>query len=255
MASILQVASLATSPLAAYVENVRVLERIGPATRVEWFPDGTTKMLLRVLPGGAGDLSIAGPRQRALFKTTPPADAAMLVQFAPGGAHPFFGVSLHELTNRVVPLRELWGAEANRLLDDLLSTQGSAARLQVFERSLLARLQQRPEPSAARLARLGVQRIARAEAGVTIEDVATSLGVSARHLRRVFTETVGVSPKEFHRMARLGRVLRSLPTSSNWSRLAYDVGYHDQAHFIAEFRDLVGTTPGRFVKSRADAAL
>jgi AraC-like DNA-binding protein len=211
-------------------------------------------MLLRVLPGGTGDLSIAGPRRCALFKTTPPAEAAMLVQFGPGGAHPFFGVSLHELTDRIVRLDDLWGAEARRFLDALLAAKG-AARLQILERSLVARLQQRPEPSAGRLARLAVQRITRAETGVKIEDVAASLGVSPRHLRRVFTANVGVSPKEFHRMIRLGRVLRSLPTSANWSRIAYEFGYHDQAHFIAEFRELVGMTPGRFVKSRSDGEL
>jgi AraC-like DNA-binding protein len=37
-------------------------------------------------------------------------------------------------------------------------------------------------------------------------------------------------------------------TSCDWARIAADAGYHDQAHLIADFRQLIGLTPGAFFR-------
>ncbi len=51
-------------------------------------------------------------------------------------------------------------------------------------------------------------------------------------------------------MTRATAALRGLAeTPSNWSAYATAHGYYDQAHFIAEFRELVGQAPKRFLKS------
>ena len=34
----------------------------------------------------------------------------------------------------------------------------------------------------------------------------------------------------------------------DWGRIAADAGYYDQAHLIGDFRELVGLTPGAFLK-------
>jgi AraC-like DNA-binding protein len=78
-----------------------------------------------------------------------------------------------------------------------------------------------------------------------VNAVASDLGVSARHLRRVFRETVGVSPKAFAKLARFNRALRAAREDArrNWANIAADAGYYDQAHLIAEFRSISGVTP------------
>ena len=42
-------------------------------------------------------------------------------------------------------------------------------------------------------------------------------------------------------------------TSSDRANIAVCAGYYDQAHLIADFRDLVGLTPGAFLSQRARA--
>src|SRR5258708_8290071 len=80
-----------------------------------------------------------------------------------------------------------------------------------------------------------------------------SLGVTARHLRRAFTESVGIGPKEFARTVRLQRAVQTAAATSNdWGQIAADAGYYDQAHLISDFRELVGLTPGAFVKRGGD---
>jgi len=74
------------------------------------------------------------------------------------------------------------------------------------------------------------------------------LGVTARHLRRAFTENVGIGPKDFARTVRPQRAVRKAATSNDWGRIAADAGDYDQAHLIADFRELVGLTPGAFLK-------
>ena len=38
---------------------------------------------------------------------------------------------------------------------------------------------------------------------------------------------------------------------ATWTERAVAAGYYDQAHFIADFRDLVGMTPSRFASNGA----
>jgi transcriptional regulator GlxA family with amidase domain len=85
---------------------------------------------------------------------------------------------------------------------------------------------------------------------IRVDRVAERLGVTTRHLRRAFADTIGVGPKEFARSVRLRRAMRLAETSRDWGRIATDVGYYDQAHLIGEFRDLVGLTPVELVKRR-----
>jgi AraC-like DNA-binding protein len=85
-----------------------------------------------------------------------------------------------------------------------------------------------------------------------VEDVAGQLGVTARHLRRAFTETIGVGPKDFARGVRLTRAVRMAGASRDWTRIAAEAGYYDQSHLIADFRELTGNTPGALLKRPAE---
>ena len=40
----------------------------------------------------------------------------------------------------------------------------------------------------------------------------------------------------------------------DWARLALDLGYHDQAHFIRDFTAMIGTSPTRYARECAPLA-
>jgi AraC-like DNA-binding protein len=97
-------------------------------------------------------------------------------------------------------------------------------------------------PSArAQLALHAAERLT----GDHVSAVAAALGVSERHLRRVFRETVGLSPKAFAKLTRFHRALRAAREDghASWASIAAGAGYYDQAHLIAEFRAIAGVTP------------
>jgi AraC-like DNA-binding protein len=144
---------------------------------------------------------------------------------------------------RPIPLEDLWGgAAAERLVDRLGDARDTPRAAVILERAIAERLAAAPAPRAS--ARLALAAAGRLTSG-SVRDVAFELGLSERHLRRVFGETVGVSPKTFARLARFRRALRAARTGAHpgWATIATAAGYYDQAHLISEFRAIAGTTP------------
>jgi AraC-like DNA-binding protein len=241
-----------TAWLARFVEHVEVTAPVGRCPlELERLPDGRTTLVFRVLDGGRrGDLTIAGPRTRAMFKTATGVAHAVIVRFKPGWSAPLFGVRASALTDRFVPLQDLWGQEVGDLCGELLAARGVTDVVARLSDAFARRSRDGAEPASASLARRAVRLLEGDE--VRVESVAQRLGVTTRHLRRAFAESVGIGPKDFARTVRLQRAVRRAEASHDWGRIAADVGYYDQAHLIGEFRELVGLTPVEFAKRRVD---
>jgi AraC-like DNA-binding protein len=199
--------------------------------------------------GRRGDVSVAGPRTRALFKDATGIARAISVQLKPGWSAPLLGVPANALTDRIVKLQDIWGRSGGELCGELLAARSLPALLDRLADAIARRSHQTFEPASARLARRAIRLLEGDE--VRVASVAKRLGVTPRHLRRAFTESVGIGPKDYARTVRLQRAVRMAATSNDWVRIAADAGYYDQAHLIADFRELVGLTPGAFVKHRS----
>jgi AraC-like DNA-binding protein len=251
VAPAIQTASPARIWLSRFVEDVRLIEPVaGRSSNVDRLPDGRTTLVLRVTADGqGGDLTVAGPRTQALLKDASGIVRAVILQFKPGWSAPLLGVAANELTDRFIKLENIWGHAGGELCLELLRARRLPEVLERLSRAIAVRADRAFESASARLARRAVRLLEGDE--VRVEDIAKRLGVTARHLRRAFTESVGIGPKDFARAARLQRALRSLATSPDWVRIAADAGYYDQSHLIADFRDLVGLTPGAFLKRAA----
>ena len=236
-----------------FFEDVRVVAPAAErALRVEWLPDGRTMLVFRVLDEGrSGTLSVAGPRTRAMFKNAPGVVRSVVLPFKPGWSAPLLGVAANALTDRIVSLQDIWGIAGGDLCRELLAAPRLPDVLDRLARAFAVRTHQTFEPASASLARRAVRLLEGDE--VRVESVAERLGVTSRHLRRAFTESIGIGPKEFARTVRLQRAVRTAAaTGSDWVRIAADAGYYDQAHLIADFRELVGFTPADFLKRAGD---
>ena len=244
-------AAASTAWLSRFVEDVRVVVPVaGRALQLERLPDGRTTLVLRVKEEGQkGDVTVAGPRTRALFKNATGIARAVILQFKPGWSAPLLGVAANALTDQIVQLEDLWGRPGGELCHELLQAASLQEVLDRVSRAIAVRTHQTFEPASARLARRAVRLLEGDE--VRVESVAKRLGVTARHLRRAFTESVGIGPKEFARTVRLQRAVRMAASSKDWVRIAADAGYYDQSHLIADFRELVGLTPGAFLHATA----
>jgi len=72
----------------------------------------------------------------------------------------------------------------------------------------------------------------------------SEFGVSARHLRRLTSQYLGLSPKEFAKVFRFQKALLAMNTDgcpNVWADY-----YYDQPHFNRDFKNMSGVTPNEF---------
>jgi AraC-like DNA-binding protein len=159
------------------------------------------------------------------------------IKFRPGGFFPFFKAPVSRLTNRVVPLAEV---------PDVLRQPSDEAMVAVAEEFLR---RQGPERDAT-AEHVGdiVEQIATDRSLMTVDAVATRCDLGVRSLQRLFSRYIGVSPKWVINRYRLHEVVDRLAQGEtiDWTRLALDLGYFDQAHFIRDFKAIIGRTPGEY---------
>ena len=89
------------------------------------------------------------------------------------------------------------------------------------------------------------RRIRAANGSVSISTLAKELDTTERTLRRRFKNTLGVSPKTYARQLRItaAAILADHCITPGWADIAVKTGFYDQAHMIAEFKALTGSTP------------
>lgn len=220
--------------------------------------------LQRVLPDGCMDIILArrGAERdgREAFSLTAvgamtryldaiPLPLRVGVRFEPGMGPLFLRASATALTDAEVPLGELLGEDAARLLAEVAATRSIPGRIHTLERWLLRRLDRATGFDADVLS--VVARIVSRQSGGPVGPLVRTSERSERHLRRRFEAAVGIGPKRLARIVRLQDALRRAASETGgWAQIAADAGYYDQAHMITEFRALTGRTPVELVGAR-----
>lgn len=164
------------------------------------------------------------------------------VHFRPGGGWPFLGMPADSLGCYEVELADLPGGLHRNLREQLLEAVEPSAIVRRLEAHLLSLL--RIESHSA--VRHAIDRLSRVP---DVAAVAAETGYSMRRFIRLFRREVGLTPKTFARVRRFQRVVRLLHGRQdvNWVDVALHCGYYDQAHFIHDFRNFSGFTPGTFL--------
>lgn len=183
----------------------------------------------------------------------PTSQAAMLgIVFKPGGAGPFFAVPLADLHNQVIALEMVWGAQAQRLREQLLAAATPEHRFAILEQALLARLT--PARISHPAVSFALQEFQQVPHLPTIAAVAERIGLSQTRFIQVFRDAVGLTPKQFCRVLRFQQVLRLLESDApvKWAELSLSCGYFDQAHFIHDFQAFAGLTPSAYLALRGE---
>jgi AraC family transcriptional regulator len=85
-----------------------------------------------------------------------------------------------------------------------------------------------------------------------IDDLANVVALSRSHFSRSFKHTVGLSPMEYVVVRRVERAKVMIRTTKDpLAEVALACGFADQAHLNRRFRDIVGTSPGRWRRNNA----
>lgn len=79
---------------------------------------------------------------------------------------------------------------------------------------------------------------------MTVGSLADIACLSKRQYERIFSETVGMNPKEYSQIVRFQKALWLMQNGElNYAGIASACGFSDQSHFIRNFKSMSGYTP------------
>ena len=168
------------------------------------------------------------------------------VRFHPDGCLPFISMPVREMDNKAVSLEQLFGEQGNKLGTMVCAAEDVDTQIGLVENFLLEQIKT-AEPGN-RIAAISVQTLLQLKGQLGIDDLAGRLQVNRRQLERKFAAVIGLSPKQLAKIIRLQAALQMMGKGkyNNLTELAYENGYFDQAHFIRDFKEFTGVTPGEF---------
>lgn len=183
----------------------------------------------RILIGPTGDTELFGIRLR------------------PEAGFTLLGLSMEELRDQLVDLKDVIGAKEEILFDRLSAAKDFRSRREIFEEFLPSIV---IHPINVQLS-VCINSIRSTNGATTVRQHAASLGWSERRLERAFKQHVGLSPKLFSRITRFQSFL--IGDGFNDDLLldrALAAGFYDQAHLIKDFRSFAGVTPTEYFASQ-----
>jgi len=192
---------------------------------------------------------IGGPCLRSQIIDTAEQVRVMGVVFLPGGAHALTGEDHAVLAERDIGLEDLFGYSAHQLREELLNTADASTRLAVLERWLVARMRM---PRLAPEVLYALDALGRGPQVARIGTLVKYTGLSEYRFGKLFRRQVGMGAKRYARLVRFRGVVDAVYRCAavDWSGVAADGGYVDQAHLVREFRDFAGVTPTGFMAAR-----
>lgn len=161
-------------------------------------------------------------------------------RFRPGGFTARFGRDAARLTGRVVPADDELFGTAVEFGDDAETVRNRMD-------TAIGACAQPPDPAYGRVTEL----VERMQTDATLHKVAQVMAISpwsVRTTQRMFAHYVGVPVKWVlcrYRLQQAALEIESHP-GLDFADLAHRLGWYDQAHFINDFRVMLGCTPGEY---------
>ena len=227
-----------------------------PPKRQTIVPDGCMEMIFHY-----GDLyrqytengSLIQPRCFVFGQLSQPleieptgATGIFSVRFNPDGFLPFATMPVKDMENRAVPLHDLFHEDGETLGQNILLTGSVTERISLTESFLSARLKR--TETIDRIVQSTVDTIMTANGQLPVGKISEQMHVHRRNLERRFEVAIGLSPKQLSRIVRMQAALKMLLNRqfSSLTTLAAEGEYYDQSHFIKDFKEFTGCTPGEF---------
>ena len=225
----------------------------GSAHRV--LPDPAVSLAFRATrtPSGVvrdAAVVLIGPKTRAHVFPVEPGVEFAAVRLKLEWTTPLLAIDAGSIDDLLIDLAVLRPDIAGSLLDRLTRTTSATAALRVLATTVQDCASTSGAPRQAARAAL---ELLRGSAGrMPLANVADTIGVSVRHLRRQVQDATAVAPKTYARALRLARAMRIADSSTTpaWADIAARAGYCDQSHLIREAIALAGAPPAHLHTER-----
>jgi AraC-like DNA-binding protein len=248
------------------------LERYAPSTDlapfverywvVRWALDEAERFEQQILPNPCVNLAfepgrsaVHGIGTRRFVAQLEGRGRVVGIKFRPGCFLAFASRPMDTLVDRVVPLAEAFDLDVPELERQVLGAEDDRASIPVVESFLRSQKDSRVDPAFELVARL-VELTQHDRSIARAAQLAHHASISVRSLHRLFEKYMGLGPKWVIRRSRVQDAAERVATGAklDWACLARELGYHDQAHLIHDFKEQVGFTPAVYAARCAQAA-
>ncbi|MFD2170443.1 DUF6597 domain-containing transcriptional factor [Tumebacillus lipolyticus] len=173
------------------------------------------------------------------------------VKFKPGGFYPFLRQPISTFAQGEVSLGDAFDLDDETAERSIFALDDEGAMVEFAESFLRPKLPPRDE-SVVLINRI-IEQIIEDREITKVDDLCERFDLNKRKLQRIFDQYVGVSPKWVIQLYRIQNAAESLDQEDrqpDWSQLSIDLGYYDQAHFIKDFKSIIGVTPVEYSRKK-----
>jgi AraC-like DNA-binding protein len=173
-------------------------------------------------------------------------------RFLPGAFHAFWHWSMTGLHDQRLELERVFPEADEHFIKEVLSSDDEAAIAKMVE---LIRTKHPVQDANIELVNK-VIAIAENKSVRTVKDVAKKMAKSERWVQQLFQEYVGVGIKWLLQRNRLLEAAEHIRQSEHpdWAKIAYELDYSSQQHFISDFKRVLGKTPRQYKRELSDTA-
>lgn len=258
-------------PLNQFVDHFIYFEGFNPVHRMDRFlPDGNAEFIIELTgtPKYIYDNEtltelqafryawVSGVRTQPITIPAGRDSRMLVVAFKKGKAHPFYEFPMTELANLVVGADLVFGKKVRELRERLLHTASIPHMFLMVEDFLLQQGGDSLHASAtSNCVEYAVSNIAKQPTTLGFQRLSSQIGYSQKHFIDLFKKQVGVPPKQYLKIMRFQKAVQEIENnrSVQWSKLAMESGFYDQAHFINDFKIFSGFTPNEYIKRKTEA--
>jgi AraC-like DNA-binding protein len=177
------------------------------------------------------------------------------IVFKPAGLATLFGLQTFLLTEERIDLfKQLPQPYFRSYVEQIRASKEIAEKAKLLEAMILhhCRLHQ-PTPDYIDMA---ANMIVEKAGMLHVNDLLRESCMSRRTFERHFFQKVGLSPKYYARIRRIGYICNLIAGKKkvNWPEVFYEAEFYDQSHFIKDFEEFTGRTPQQYLADNNELA-
>jgi AraC-like DNA-binding protein len=190
------------------------------------------------------DASVMGQRNKIFYAAFAGPLHLMGIRFKPGGLAAFSDIPAMQLLNKLLNAEDIFGSCVKNWKEKISDKQHDDEKILLLDTLMLSAFQKRPAEWKSIHAMIDSVRTI--NDSVSVSAICDQSGWNYKKLERSFLKYTGYAPKQYMRIIRFNKALRQIDKNhQSLTATGFEFGYYDQAHFIKDFIQLAGTTPGR----------
>lgn len=180
----------------------------------------------------------------------------LIIVFHPHAMSQLLNIPAHVLNDEIIVLKELFGTDSEELTDKLFESHTAQDQIELIE-AFLFKIFAKSLFSIQPAVIASVELIIQKNGIVNLDQLVSLTGYSKSRIEHKFTETIGLTPKNYAKIVKLNTYLKILRDEENVKIIhaAYEAGYYDHSHAFKDFKRITGITPTQYAQKLNPLAL